>query len=116
MATAILHRDQVGGHAGPARVWRLDPPAQIAGGTHPYVCIWVVPSAGHQEAEVVTVASSESGAAAGGSVRRGPGSFVLHGDPDSPEYIDGCHFMALQLLGNYAARPQDEATEDGPTP
>ena len=105
MATAFLHRDNVGGHAGPGRVWHLDPPAQIAGGSHPYVCIWVTPSAGHQYAEVVTVASNESGAAVARSVQRGPGSFVLHGDPDSPEYIDGCHLVALQFLGGYTVAP-----------
>ncbi|PKV80927.1 hypothetical protein [Nocardia fluminea] len=112
MATAILHRDNVLGHAGPARVWHLDPPALIGGERHPYVCIWIVPSAGHQDAEVVAVASTESGAAAGRSVQRRPGSYTLHGDPDSPEYVDGCHLVALQILGGYtveAPRPQDES-------
>lgn len=111
MATATLHRDNVGGHSGPARVWHLDPPAQIAGEAHSFVCIWIVPSAGHQDAEVVTVASTESGAAAGRSVQRRAGSFTLHADPDSPEYEDGCHLLALQLLGGYSVespRPQDD--------
>lgn len=101
MATATFHADKVRTHSGPAKVWRLDPPARIDGQEHEFVCIWIDSGGKHQSPEVVTVAATESGAAIGGSIRRRAGSFTLQGDPDSPEYVDGCHWLALQLLGGY---------------
>lgn len=101
MATATFHMDKTSVHSGPGRVWRLDPPIRIDGHEHEYVCIWIDQGGKHQAPEVVTVAATESGAAAGTSVRRRAGSFTLQGDPDSPEYVDGCHWLSLQLLGGY---------------
>lgn len=101
MAKATLHLDNVGGHAAPARVWRLDPPAQINGQQHEFVAIWIIPGAGYQDPEVVTVAATETGAIAGRSVQRRAGSYVLPGNPDTLDYVNGAHWLALQLLGGY---------------
>ncbi|MEV6432560.1 hypothetical protein [Nocardia sp. NPDC051463] len=111
MGSATFVRDRVGGHSGPGRVWHLDPPAQIGGQAHEHVCIWISPASQYQAAEAVVVASTESGAAVGGSVIRRAGSFVLHADYDGqPEYVDGAHLFALMMLGYTVAaqRPQDD--------
>lgn len=110
MATATLHLAEVGGFPGSARCWQLDPPAVIAGRPTEFVTVYVQEGFAHQFPETVTVrALPDSGAVDGQSVMRLPGSFVLPGDPDSPQYIDGCHFLALQFLGGYTVRVQDES-------
>ncbi|WP_028478701.1 hypothetical protein [Nocardia sp. CNY236] len=101
MATATLHKDNVGGHVSPARCWKLDPPVRIGDQEHEFVCTWVTPARPHQSAEVVAVLATENGAVAGKSVQRRAGSYTLHTDPDTPEHIDGAHWLALQLLGGY---------------
>lgn len=108
MATATFHADKVNTHSGPAKVWRLDPPVRIDGHDHEFVCIWIDRGSKHQSPEVIAVPSTESGAAVGRSVQRRAGSFVLHTDPDSPDYVTGAHWLALQLLGGYTiAVPMD---------
>lgn len=109
MATATLHLADVGGYPGPARCWKLDPPVQIDAAHYDYATVWVQPGYAWQNAEVGTVIAHESGAVAGSTVHRRAGSFTLQGDADTPEYIDGCHLLALQLLGGYTVRVQDES-------
>lgn len=64
---------------------------------------------GHQLAEVCAVPAEESGAAAGQSLMRRPGSTPLHEDyvPGDVAYEDGVRALALMLLGGYAIEPQD---------
>ncbi|CAM3954196.1 hypothetical protein NONI108955_01320 [Nocardia ninae] len=99
MAYAVLHADDLGGYIGPARCYRLDPPVRLGGTDHEYVTVWVQPGLPHQQAEVGVVAATSTGACATWSMLRQPGSFVLHGDPDTDDYLDGCYTMALGLLG-----------------
>ncbi|QIS16402.1 hypothetical protein [Nocardia arthritidis] len=56
------------------------------------------------------MAATESGSAATNSMLRGPGSFVLHDEPDTSEYVEGAYRMALGLLGGYAI--EEEAHGD----
>lgn len=113
MAVATLHLADVGGFPGSARCWQLDPPAQVEGRTVEYVTVYVQEGYAHQAPEVCTVpALKDSGAVDGRSVRRIVGSFTLGGDPDSPEYVDGCHFLALQFLGGYNVTVPDGEGEE----
>ncbi|WP_029932501.1 hypothetical protein [Nocardia otitidiscaviarum] len=98
MATATVHIEQVGGYAGPARCFAIDPPFQ----GHSYVTAWVQPGFGDiQLPEVALVPATETGAAAENSLKRRPGSFVLHEPPDTPERIEGAYWLALLMLGGY---------------
>ncbi|MGW4325466.1 hypothetical protein ACWEKR_06195 [Nocardia sp. NPDC004573] len=101
MATATLHIDNVGGWAGPARCYRLDPPVRIAGVDHEYVTVWLLEAQRHQNAEVNVVAAGETGASAYPSLHRRGGSYVLHEDPVTPEQIEGAFWLALLMLGGY---------------
>ncbi|WP_069166803.1 hypothetical protein [Nocardia altamirensis] len=99
MAHAALHVDNLGGYIGPARCYKLDPPIRLDGIDCEYVTVWIQPRLPHQQAEVGVVAATVTGACATMSVMRQPGSFVLHGDPDNDDYLEGCYTMALGLLG-----------------
>ncbi|MBF6301154.1 hypothetical protein IU459_26950 [Nocardia amamiensis] len=101
MATATLHIADVGGYAGPARCYRLDPPARIGGIQHQYVTAWISRAAHHQNAEVNVVAACETGSSAYTSLHRRGGSFVLHEDPVTPEQVEGAYWLALLMLGGY---------------
>ena len=100
-----MYLESVGGFAGPARCYAVDPPYQ----GHDYVTVWVQPPMGHQLAEVCAVPAHESGAATGQSLMRRPGSTPLHEDyvPGDEVYEDGVRALALMLLGGYAIEPQD---------
>ncbi len=102
MASATLHRADVGGFAGPARCYQLDPPMKFAGQEYRYVTIWVQKEYAHQGAEVCIVPATESGACALPSVRKLGGSITLHDTPDTADYVNGVHFLALQALGGYS--------------
>ncbi|MFI5781218.1 hypothetical protein [Nocardia sp. NPDC051570] len=99
MADAVLHIDNLGGYAGPARCYKLDPPVRFGDTDHEYVTVWVQPRLPHQNAEVAVVAATASGACATMSVIRQPGSHVLHTDPATTDDLDACHAKALDLLG-----------------
>ncbi|WP_280317313.1 hypothetical protein [Nocardia wallacei] len=102
MPTATVHIESVDGFAGPARCFRVDPPYQ----GHDYVTVWAQRAFGiHQGPEVALVPATETGAAAGPTLMRRPGSFVLHDDPDTPERIDGAYWLALLMLGGYEVAP-----------
>lgn len=103
MATATVHIPSVGGYFGiAARCFRLDPPRLIDGHLHEYVTIAVQQPLGAQSAEVKVYPAHPSGASATTQLSRRVGSFVLDGEPD----IEGCYWLALQLLGGYAVRVQ----------
>lgn len=107
--TATLVLDGAGGHSAPARVWRLDPPLP-SGAEH--VCTWIENGTRHQAAKILVVQSNERGNALGWSVREVGGSYTLHPDYDgSPEYVDGAHWLALQLLGAYNVVPNLDKEE-----
>ncbi|MBF6411021.1 hypothetical protein [Nocardia farcinica] len=98
MATATVHIPDVGGFPGPARCFKVDPPYQ----GHEYVTVWAQRAFGDlQGPEAGVVVATETGACAEPSVRRRPGSFTLHDDPDTPERTEGAFWLALQLLGGY---------------
>ena len=110
MATAKLILDEVGGWPGRARCYHVDPPANIMGGDHDHVVVWVQPRYGHQSPEVGVLPSTEFGAAKANSVMRQAGSFTLHNDfdPADTTYVDGVCWLALQLLGGYQPAPAEE--------
>ncbi|MGW4719808.1 hypothetical protein [Nocardia sp. NPDC004260] len=96
MATATIHLESVGGFAGRARCFAVDPPYE----GHSYVTIWAQPAFGiYQRAEVAAVPATETGAAAEPSLIRRPGSFVLHKAADTDEEFDWQCWLALQMLG-----------------
>jgi hypothetical protein len=98
MATATVHIESVGGFAGPARCFKVDPPFMGSD----YVTIWAQTGFGeHTLPEACVVPATETGACAERSLKRRPGSFVLHDDPDTPERVDGAYWMALLMLGGY---------------
>lgn len=98
MPTATVQVETVGGYPGVARCYKVDPPYQGSD----YVTAWVQPSFGkHQLPEVGVVPAVESGACAEPSMKRRPGSFVLHDSPDTAEKIDGAFWLALLMLGGY---------------
>ncbi|WP_228002127.1 hypothetical protein [Nocardia australiensis] len=104
MATATVQVADVGGYSGPARCFKVDPPYE----GHDYVTVWVQRSFGpHQMAEAGVVPATETGACAERSLKRRPGSFTLHEDPDTPERVDGAYWLALLMLGGYTVQPTD---------
>lgn len=115
MATATVHLEDVGGHASPATVYKLDPPKRVGDAEAEYVTMWIDPPTQWQAAEIVSIWSDERGAAiipgASGqrcSIIRRAGSFTLHDDYDGqPDYVRGAHQLALGLLGGYEIRVQD---------
>jgi len=99
MLTASLHIDNVGGYPGYARTYKLSEAKSFAGISTEYVTIWIQKGFAYQDPEVGLIASTETGASAGTSVRRAPGSFVLHYMPETPEQIEGAFAYALMSLG-----------------
>lgn len=98
MPTAVVHIAEVGGFAGPARCFAVDPPYEGS----QYVTVWVQPSFGEfQLPEVAVIPATETGASSEPSLKRRPGSFILHDNPDTPERINGAFWMALLMLGGY---------------
>lgn len=115
MATATLHLSEVGGWPGPAMCWKLDPPKAFGGFTAEYVVTCIVQEFPYQNAEVFCVPADESGACVdpSRSVRKRGGSITLHETPDTPDYVAGAHWFALQGLGGYnaqAAPPEEPET------
>jgi hypothetical protein len=104
MATATVHIGEVGGYAGRARTFKLDPPYE----GHSYVTMWVQPGfGGHMRPEIAVVPATESGAGAEMSLMRRPGSFVLHDPVETDAQMDGACALALLMLGGYTITPQD---------
>lgn len=102
MATATVHIDDVGGFAGRARCYTVDPPFE----GHGYVTIWVQPGfTGHQRPEAVVVPATESGAPAEMSLMRRPGSYVLHDEASTDDQFAGACWLALLMLGGYEVTP-----------
>ncbi|WP_433568074.1 hypothetical protein ACQP1O_43300 (plasmid) [Nocardia sp. CA-151230] len=106
MATATIQVAEVGGFAGPARCFAIDPPFE----GHGYVTVVAVPGYGalvRPKAEVFP--ATESGACAELSLMSRPGSFTLHDEPDTVERIEGAYWWALLSLGGYEITVQDAA-------
>ncbi|MFD4442536.1 hypothetical protein ACFWPK_22475 [Nocardia sp. NPDC058519] len=104
MKTATVHIPSVDGYFGvAARCFQLDPPRTIDGHAHEYVTVVVQQRVGPQAAEVKVYPAQASGASASLQLTRRVGSCTLDGDPD----IEGCYWIALQLLGGYLVRAQD---------
>lgn len=100
MATATVHIAEVGGFAGRARTFAIDPPYE----GHSYVTVWVQPGFGaHMRPEVAIVPAVETGAPAEMSMMRRPGSYVLHDEVQTDEQMTGACWLALQMLGGYTA-------------
>ncbi|MBF6374445.1 hypothetical protein [Nocardia farcinica] len=97
MATATTHIEKVSGYVGEARCFRLDPPRVLDGVPREYVTICIQPRLGKLLPEVKVYAATEHGSSATPQLLRQPGSFTL-----GEEYsVEGCFFLALQLLGGY---------------
>lgn len=105
--TATVHLPTVDGYAGPARCFAVDPPYL----GHSYVTVWAQPSFGPSVGpEACLIPAGETGAAAtlpdgSRSLKRHPGSYVLHDEPDTPQRLDGAYAFALLMLGGYTVVP-----------
>jgi hypothetical protein len=110
MATATVHLASVGGFAGIARCFALSEPYVDSGGSFNYLTLWVQPSFGKVVGpEVVIIPATETGAAAEPSLKRRPGSFVLHDEPitydqfgtakAAVDKIEGAYQWALLQIG-----------------
>ena len=106
MATATVHIAEVGGYAGSARCFAIDPPYE----GHNYVTICAVPGFGNVVRPKADIFPADStGACAERSLMARGGSFTLHNEPDTPERLEGAYWLALQLLGGYQISVQDAA-------
>lgn len=103
MATAVVHVPEVGGFVGPARCFRIDPPRMFDGREHEFVTVMVQPRFGKQAPEVKVYPADETGSPAQQQLMRRVGSFTV----DEPVDRDGCHYLALQLLGGYQIASPD---------
>lgn len=104
MATATVQVAEVGGYAGPARCYKIDPPFE----GHEYVTVVAVPGYGglvRPKAEVFP--AKDSGACAEFSLMSRPGSFTLHDEPATTDKIEGAFWWALMSLGGYVIEVQD---------
>lgn len=113
--TAAVHIPHIEGHPGFARTFKLSHPLPDG---HQFVTIWVQPSFGNAVGpEVVIIPATESGACAEPSIKRRPGSFVMHEEPLAVDatgngsrvehVIDGAYRMALMMLGGYGLEIED---------
>lgn len=110
MATATVHIESVGGFAGTARCFAIDPPYE----GHSFVTICVTPGYGpvvRPRAEVFP--ARDSGAGAELSLMARPGSFVLHDEPDTAERIEGAYWWALLMLGGYEIARSEPVHDSG---
>jgi hypothetical protein len=104
MGTATMHIAEVGGYAGRARCFAIDPPYE----GHHYATVCVVPALGAvTRPEAMTFPAGETGACAELSLKRRPGSYVLHDTVQTDEQFDGACALALLMLGGYTIGPQD---------
>lgn len=108
MPTATVHIAELGGHAGQARCYRIDPPRKFGDDLeHEYVVVSVVAPTDWTDAEVTVLPSTETGASAYPTLRKRVGSFTPDGDPSASEhYLEGCFAWALASLGGYTVSEQ----------
>ncbi|MFI6168855.1 hypothetical protein ACIBCN_18890 [Nocardia sp. NPDC051052] len=116
MPTATLHIADVGGFAGPARTYKLEPAVTIDGIEIRYVTLWIQKGYAHQLPEIVLIPADEQGDSINLSLKRFPGSLVLRELPDTPEHMDGIYWSALKVLGDYdfPALPIESDSVPGP--
>lgn len=109
MATATVHIAEVGGFAGVARCFAIDPPYE----GYSHVTLAAVPGYGRLVRPKVDIFPADAtGACVETSLMARGGSFTLHDEPDTTERIDGAYWLALQLLGGYDIVPvEPEVTE-----
>lgn len=109
MATATLHLESVGGFAGVACCYRLDPPAQLDGREREYVTLSITPKQGAVPAEIRLYPATVTGSGASLTLAKRVGSFALRDDytPGDAVYEDGIRALSLMLLGGYVIEPQD---------
>lgn len=112
-STATTHIETVEGFAalgGTARCFKLEPPRVFDGFEFDYVTIAVYPPVGHQSASVASYPAVETGAAApsyGNQLASRVGTYHVEGNPlTSPEHINGCFLLALQLMGYTPNSPE----------
>lgn len=100
MPTAVLVEDGIGGFAGPASLYRIDPP--LKGTDH--VLVYFRPPIAGQEGQLTVVLATAGGAVFGQDVRPQAGTHVTR-EPN--------HHLALQLAGGYTiveAEPEPTTT------
>ncbi|MFC9874891.1 hypothetical protein [Nocardia salmonicida] len=108
MADATVHITDLGGYAGPATCYRLDPPKRLGGHDVEYVTVYVTEGFAEIGAKVTLLAAGQTGAPIGSTMRARGGSFTLDEDYDgSPARVAGAHAWALLTLGGYTIRQQD---------
>lgn len=90
MATATLVADNLSGFAGPATLYRVDPPLN---GTE-HVLLYFRPPLFGQPGQLNVILSDRYGAVFGSDVRPQPGTYVC-------EERDVNHALALQIAGGY---------------
>ncbi|WP_280393365.1 hypothetical protein [Nocardia wallacei] len=96
MPTATVHLAEVDGYAGRARCFAIDPPYQ----GHGYVTVCVEPAFGDvilPEAKVYP--ATETGACAERSLKRRPGSVVLHDEATTDDGFTYACWLVLLMLG-----------------
>lgn len=101
MPTAVLVEDGIGGFAGPASLYRIDPPMK---GTD-HVLVYYRPPILGQEGQLTVVLATAGGAVFGQDVRPQQGTHVTR-EPN--------HHLALQLAGGYTivdAEPEPTTTK-----
>lgn len=104
MPTATVQVAEVGGFAGRARCYAIDPPFE----GHAFVTLCVIPGFGASVRPKVEVFPAvETGACAEPSLTARPGSFTLHDEPDTDDRVEGAYALALLLLGGYRVAVQD---------
>lgn len=101
MPTAVLVGDGIGGFAGPASLYRIDPPMK---GTD-HVLVYFRPPIMGQEGQLTVVLATAGGAVFGQDVRPQQGTHITR-EPN--------HHLALQLAGGYQivdAEPEPTTTQ-----
>jgi hypothetical protein len=101
MNTATMHLDNLSGHPGYTRCYKLSKTAQFGRILAQHVVVNIVPPTAYQAAEVMVLPANELGACLTSTLMRQPGSFVLHADYDGglPDKVEGAFAWALGSLG-----------------
>lgn len=100
MGTAVLVEDGVGGFAGPATLYRIDPPMR---GTD-HVLLYYRPPISGLEGQLTVVLATAGGAVFGQDVRPQLGTHVT-AEPN--------HHLALQLAGGYVIADEALVPDEG---
>lgn len=100
MPTASVVAENVPGFAGPATLYKIDPP--LKGTDH--LIVYFQPPLFGQQGQVCVILATEHGAVFGNDVRPQQGTYVTN-EPN--------HYLALQIAGGYLIQdPEPEPSED----